>query len=133
MNTFDNNKTNETPDAQDFLGGNYLKKEDLDGQTVVTISEVWTEVVLGTSRRKLVVSFQEIDKPLILNKTNIRRLSQAFQTTNTAAWRGQVTLYVESNVEYRGELVGGLRVGPANMSNGQAHTNGERQEEVAGF
>ena len=97
MHTFENNTHAIAPDARDFLGGNYLRKEDLSGVTTVTVIDVQSVAIPGAHRRKLVVSFQELEKPLILNKTNTRLLAEIFGTTDTAMWRGKITLYVESN------------------------------------
>ena len=113
METHDNETTKAAPNADDFIGGNYLKKEDIDGARIVTLTDVWSEAVLSAGRKKLVVSFREFEKPLILNKTNIKRLARIFGTGDTKAWRGPVTLYVEPGVEYAGRVVGGIRVRPA--------------------
>ena len=121
MNTYDNETPKAAPNANDFLGGNYLKKEDLGGPTTVTVTDVWSEAVLGAGKRKLVVSFEGFEKPLILNKTNTRILVKLFGTTDTASWRGPITLYVENNVEYGGRVVGGIRVHRARVVNG--HVN----------
>jgi len=110
MHTFENNTKTIAPDARDFLGGNYLSKKDLSGVTTVTVIDVQSVAIPGAQRRKLVVSFQELEKPLILNKTNTRLLAEIFATTDTAMWRGKITLYVESNVEYAGRVVGGIRI-----------------------
>lgn len=112
MNTYeDDNK--QAPNANDFLGGNYLKKEDIEGPITATITDVWSEVVLNAGRKKLVVSFREFEKPLILNKTNIKRFARIFDSGDTTKWRGLVTIYVEPGVEYAGRVVGGIRVRPA--------------------
>ena len=108
-----NNDNTQAPNADDFLGGNYLKKEDIDGPMTATLTDVWSEAVLNAGRKKLVVSFREFEKPLILNKTNIKRLARIFGTGDTTAWRGPVTVYVEAGVEYAGRVVGGIRVRPA--------------------
>lgn len=99
--------------ANDFLGGNYLKKEDIEGPTTVQVANVYSEAVHDSPRKKLMVEFREFDKPLILNKTNIKRFARIFQSGDTATWRGPVTLYVEAGVEYAGRVVGGIRVKPA--------------------
>ena len=105
--------------ANDFIGG-YLAKEDLSGPTVVTITELRPEEVEGASRRKLVVKFAELEKPLILNSTNISRLSSMFGTSDCSRWVGQrITIYVDNNVEYAGRQVGGIRVATA-ANNGTA-------------
>jgi hypothetical protein len=84
--------------------GNYLKKEDLDGPITVTVDNVWAETVFAAARKKFVIAFGEPEKPLILNKTNIRQLVRMFDRTDTAAWKNRrITLYVESTVAYEGE------------------------------
>ena len=62
MNTYDNTEPLGL-NAADFLG-NYLKKEDVDGETVVRLIEVRAEVVPGSNRRKLLAQFAEFEKPL---------------------------------------------------------------------
>ncbi len=125
MNTFDN-ETTEAPNANDFIGGNYLKKEDVDGATTVTLTDVWSEAVLNAGRKKLVVSFREFEKPLILNKTNIKRFARIFGTGDTKVWRGPVTIYVEPGVEYAGQVVGGIRVRPAAKTESRSESPGEQ-------
>ena len=112
MKTYDNNSKAVTIDAREFLG-NYLKKEDLSGPTDVTVIDVRPEPVPGANRLKLVIEFREFEKPLILNATNIKRLSTLFGTSNIAAWRGPISLYVDEKVEYAGAMIGGIRVRPA--------------------
>lgn len=124
--TNENNKTNEKPSADDFLGGNYLRKEDIREPRNITITDVWSEKILGSNRPKLVVAFEEIDKPLILNKTNIKRLVAVFDTPDTTEWRGQILLYVEKGVEYAGRVVGGLRVSSPRVANGKGFENYEK-------
>ena len=48
--------------------------------------------------------------PFLLNKTNIKRIAKLFGD-DTDEWMGkEVTLYNDPDVEYMGEVVGGLRV-----------------------
>ena len=120
MNTYDKREAVGL-NAFDFLGS-YLGKEDIEGETVVTIVDVEAEEMPGSNRRKLVVQFTEYEKRLILNSTNIKILSKVFHSSNTAHWRGPVTLYVDEDVEYGGRTVGGLRVKPAGR-NGAARSS----------
>ncbi len=105
-----NNTTIKAPNANDFLGGNYLRKEDIQGPLNVTVTDVWSEKVLGASRPKLIIQFEELEKSLILNKTNTKRLMTIFDTPDTTQWRGRIVLHVESGVEYAGQVVGGIRL-----------------------
>jgi hypothetical protein len=101
------------PDARDFLGSRYLSKDDLDGPTVVCLQNVRPELLPGARRRKLVAEFRNEEKGLILNATNIKRLAKMFGTTDTSHWRGDITVYVDPDVEYAGTPIGGIRVNPA--------------------
>lgn len=113
MNNIKKNENDTAPDARDFLGGNYLRKEDVTGPVTVTIEDVRSVAIPNADRKKLVVWFRETTKPLILNMTNTRKMVDIFHNTNTATWRGRITLYVEASVHYGGKLVGGIRLQPA--------------------
>ena len=121
MNTYENNTA---PNALDFLG-NYLKKEDVLRPQTVTVIDVYQDELPGESRSKLVARFAEFGKPMVLNTTNIKRLCKIFGTTDTAQWRGEVTLYVDHDIEFGGRTVGGLRVRPA-KANGPEVSHEER-------
>ena len=129
-----NNEKSVAPNADEFLGGNYLRKEDLKEAKVVNVIEVWSEAVLNANRKKLVMAFQELEKPLILNKTNIKRMVRIFGASDTSAWRGPLTIYVEQGVEYGGRVVGGIRVKPAEATQDgrdqQPATNGYARSET---
>ena len=109
MNAYENNTA---PNALDYLG-NYLKKEDVLKPQVVRVIDVFEDELPGESRKKLIAKFAEFEKPMVLNSTNIKRLVKMFGTTDTGQWRGEVTLYVDHNIEFGGRTVGGLRVKPA--------------------
>jgi hypothetical protein len=110
MNTYDNDKRNGRINVQEFIGSRYLGQEDLDGETVVTLTHVVPEQVLEGDDDKLVAYFAELKKPLILNKTNLRRLANIFGTKWADAWLGPITVYVDPDVEMQGKVVGGIRV-----------------------
>jgi hypothetical protein len=118
MNT---NETQTAPNALDFLG-NYLKKEDVLKPQVVRITDVYQDDLPGADRKRLVVTFQQFAKPMVLNSTNLTRLCKIFGTPDTGQWRGEVTLYVDHNIEFGGRIVGGLRLRTA-QANGPAIAN----------
>jgi hypothetical protein len=43
-----------------------------------------------------------------------------FGTADTGQWRGEVTLYVDHDIEFGGRTVGGLRVRPAKANGPEA-------------
>ena len=119
------NQTTNAPIASDFLGS-YLKKEDVLQPSIVRIVDVYEDELPEEGRRKLVARLAEFNRPLVLNKTNIKRLCSIFNTVDTSQWRGPITLYVDQNIEFGGRIVGGLRVRPAD-ANGPAVTHQEPQ------
>ena len=90
----------------------WLKAEELDGDTVLTITEVKIEV-MGQGRdadSKPVLYFQEIEKGFVANKTNSNTLAKLLRSDDTDDWVGhQITIY-PTDVEFKGEMVPGIRV-----------------------
>ena len=129
VNGYTDNET--APDARDFLGSRYLSKDDLDGPIVVYLQNVRAELLPGARRRKLVAEFRNEEKGLILNATNIKRLARIFGTTITRYWRGEVTVYVDPDVEYAGTPIGGLRVNPVPQNGNSARPANTAAETVS--
>ncbi len=121
MNTYENNTA---PNALDYLG-NYLKKEDVAGPQVVKVIDIYEDELPGESRKKLIAKFEQFTKPMVLNTTNIKRFVKLFGTADTGQWRGEVTLYVDHDIEFGGRTVGGLRLRPA-KANGPEVVREER-------
>lgn len=101
---------NEDLDASEFLGSNYLRKEDLPpGSTLATIVDVRAEELNGSKRRKLVAYFDSVPKGLVLNATNTRYMSAKYGS-RVAHWRGPIRLFVDETVAFAGRTVGGIRL-----------------------
>lgn len=95
--------------------GTFLKHQDLGTQDwPVTILEVERQEIKnkdGSNDKKFVVYFEEIEKGLVLNTTNMNMLYKLFQTDESDEWIGQrITLYVKDDIEYSGDLVSGIRI-----------------------
>lgn len=94
--------------------GRYMKQDDTteDGM-VCEITGVVQENVAGEGKpleMKWVLQLKG-QKPLVLNKVNIGRLTTAFKTNNSDEWIGQsILVYVDPDVEFGGKVVGGLRL-----------------------
>jgi hypothetical protein len=91
----------------------YLKQGDITEDTVVTIKGDVRKVNVARddepAEYRFTIGFEEFDKPMVLNTTNIKRLEK-YLGDDTALWDGQrVTLYVDEEVSYGGNVVGGLR------------------------
>jgi hypothetical protein len=100
--------------AAQMIPSNYLKKEDLDSPTIVTIDHLEEKNVAPPDQPeevKWIMYFREYQKALVLNNTNIQLLVHATGSDDTDDWAGkEVVLYVDPNVSYGGKLIGGLRI-----------------------
>jgi hypothetical protein len=86
----------------------FLKCSDLNGQPMrVTISGLKREDVGGES--KVVLSFMNGTKSLILNKTNGKAIAKAIGS-ETSTWRGKSIVLVPAQVDFRGDIVDAIRV-----------------------
>lgn len=92
----------------------YLKKEDFPEPALCTVKDVKKENVSLPSQPKKergVVYFQEYDKGMVMNSTNLKRAEKAMGSDDTDNWVGKkLVVYVDDEVEFGGEVVGGLRV-----------------------
>lgn len=95
--------------------GTYMKKEDLtESGLLLTIASCTSEKIKSTDsgeETKWILGFKEDVKPLILNKVNINRLTQAFKSNDSDVWIGQeIVAYSDPDVEFGGKMVGGVRL-----------------------
>jgi hypothetical protein len=90
----------------------YLRAKEFEGkdERIVTISAAEQGEVGEEKDEKLLIYFNELDRPLVGNPTNVSMLIELFGD-ETNDWIGKkVTLYHDPNVFYGTERKGGLRV-----------------------
>jgi len=115
--------------ASDFdAEGSLLKGLDLDIGSFeeVTISEVAAEVIGEDEKAKPILSFKEIDKRLVLNKTNRGVLQEAFGN-DMRRWAGHRIVLFPAMVDFRGKSVQAVRLrlpGPKKASGGGLRRKG---------
>jgi hypothetical protein len=86
----------------------FLRAADLDGKPLrVTIASLKRDDVGG--EQKVVLSFTDGSKDLILNKTNARAIAKALGD-ETGAWAGKAIVLVPTQVDFRGDMVDANRV-----------------------
>lgn len=95
----------------------YLKHQDLNGaDMVLTIARVTREEIKdkdGSSKKKFILYFKELDKGLVLNTTNMNTLYAVLKTDESDDWIGKrITLYEKDDIEMGGEIKSGIRVRP---------------------
>ena len=99
---------------RDMVDSKYLKQSDVDDEMIVTVAKVGRGNIAKEGDEpdnKWMMRFEELKKPMILNATNIKRLARACKSDDTDQWIGcKVVLYVDHDVEFAGNVVGGLRI-----------------------
>ncbi len=104
------------PRIGEMIESKFLKKEDVGGERgmLVTISGcLQANVAMAGAEpdMKWALTFEELDKPMVLNSTNIHNCARACGSDNTDDWVGKkVVLYEDPNVSWGGKLVGGIRL-----------------------
>ncbi len=97
----------------EMLESKYLRQSDIQDEQTVTIQATKKANVAKEGdepQYKWLVKFEELSKPLVLNATNIKRMAKSCGD-DTDDWPGkQVVIYVDPDVEYAGNIVGGLRI-----------------------
>ena len=97
------------------IPSNYLKSADAeDGDLTYTVDEAVMEEIKersGVSKQKLVVSFRETEKKLILNVTNAKAMFRACGD-DTEDWGGKKVRITQTFTDLAGEQVPCLRVDP---------------------
>lgn len=97
--------------ARRFLGV-FLQKEEIpDSGSVVRVRAAKEDTLEGDEGPKLILFFDNVDKGLVCNKTNINVLIDILGSDETDDWIGrEVELYVDHGVMFAGKRVGGIRV-----------------------
>ena len=102
------------PKTSDMRESKFLKKDDVGAGALMTISKCAQYNVAkegAPPEQKWCLEFEESEKPLVLNSTNIQLCEQICGSDDTDAWIGkQLVLYTDPNVSYQGKLIGGIRV-----------------------
>ena len=91
---------------------NYVKASDLNGKpSLLTIRTcVREELGQGNDKeKKSVLYFKEAQKGLVLNKTNANVIADAYGKM-TEDWEGKTVEVYPTRVEFKGNLVDGIRV-----------------------
>lgn len=94
-------------------GGTYLKGDDLVDCDDLDVTISGTEVkVFDDGSKKIILSFEEVDRKLVVNRTNALMIAEVAGGRNPDKWIGkQISLY-STKVEFGGKLTNGIRVRP---------------------
>ena len=101
------------PKLSEMLPSRFLKKDDVPQPMLVTMNDLEQVNVAPDGKpaeNKWTLSFGELDKPLVLNSTNMNAIAAVYGD-DSDGWLGkQIVLYHDPNVSFGGKLVGGLRL-----------------------
>ena len=97
-------KLNDVFPCEYFRAGDVTDGQDL----IVTIEKVTTVSVTGGEKRCL--SFNEVDKKLLLNKTNWITIAEITGKDDDSLWIETRVRLVKKRVPFKGELVDAIRV-----------------------
>lgn len=111
----------------------HLKSEDIgNGMPTFTITNVEPKD-FDNGDRKLIASFLETDKTLVLNATNARAIGELY-TPDTDNWNGKKIMLFTMPVEFNGKQTMGIRVrAPAEQNQGQINQNNNHQNNNSGY
>jgi len=102
------------PKISEMKESKFLKQSDIGKAVLWTVHGIERVNVAKEGAEpeyKWAMNFNESDKPLVLNWTNIQLCERIFGSDDTDHWNGKkLVLYVDPNVSYGGKVVGGLRV-----------------------
>jgi len=102
------------PKTSEMRESKFLKKEDVGAGALFAVAGCEQHNVAKEGAEpelRWCLSFEESDKPLVLNSTNIQLCESICGSDDTDDWIGKkIVLYADPTVQYRGKVVGGIRV-----------------------
>jgi hypothetical protein len=97
-----------------MMPSTYLKKDDFPTPALLTIRSFAHANVAAQNEpeeKKWIMHFDEMEKGLVLNPTNLQLAALAMDSDDTDDWIGQsIVVYNDPNVSFGGKLTGGLRL-----------------------
>lgn len=102
------------PKTSEMRESKFLKKEDVGRGMLLTITGCIRKNVAkegADAELKWCLTFQEEDKPLVLNAINIQLIEAITESDDTDYWVGKrIVAYTDPTVSFGGKVVGGIRV-----------------------
>lgn len=94
--------------VDDYFTGDFLKAGDITDKTIATIKKV-DEVTID-EETKPVVYFEELNKCLVLNKTNATKIADVAKSAKFVDWIGKRIMMYSTMVPFRGKDVPAIRI-----------------------
>lgn len=114
LNDYNEQRERPMPRIHEMIESRFLKKEDAGDGVLVTINGVEQMNVAPADKPeelKWVCHFKELDKPMVLNSTNIQLFAAVCGSDDSDDWGGhKVVLYNDPTISFGGKITGGIRV-----------------------
>jgi len=100
----------------EMIESKFLKKEDVGGErgmlvTIAGLKQANVAMQGADPEMKWTISFEEMDKPMVMNSTNIHACAKACASDETDDWVGKkIVIFEDPNVSFGGKVTGGIRV-----------------------
>lgn len=102
------------PDISQMSESKFLKRADVSSGKLLTIVSCEQQNVAKKDDKpemKWCLTFEEEDKPMVLNKTNGELIAMITGERNSDNWGGhKIVAYDDPSISFGGKLVGGIRV-----------------------
>ena len=101
------------PRTSEMRESKFLKQGDVGAGALMTVESCEQHNVAKEGvepEMKWCLTFEESDKPLVLNSTNIQLCERIFGSDDTDVWVGKkIVLYTDPNISFQGKITGGIR------------------------
>lgn len=102
------------PKISEMKSSKFLKKDDVGEGTICIVQGVSQENVAkegADPEMKWCLHFTNLDKPMVLNSTNMQLIAKFLGSEDTDDWENKkIILYDDPSVSFAGKLTGGIRV-----------------------
>ena len=112
----------------DMIESKYLKQSDIPDPVIVTFHSLKKVNVARDDEDpdyRWTAKFAEFAKPMVLNVTNIKRCAKALGDDTDGWMDKRMELYTDPDIEFGGNIVGGLRLRGLKRSGTQATRKSE--------
>jgi len=100
--------------TDDIYGGKFMKASDLQKPVRLTIKSARIEQFPGRKegevQNKVVLTFNDIEKEMVVNATNAARITEISKTKIIEDWVGTTIMLVKDKTKYAGNLVDTIAV-----------------------
>ena len=98
----------------EIYGGKFMKATDIQKPVRLTIKSARIEQMPARdneeARNKVVLTFNDIEKEMVVNATNAARIAEIAKTRVIEDWAGIVVMLVKDKTKFRGNLVDTISV-----------------------